>query len=374
LGLPALADAVTGAVSVPRGNQVPQTVRILRTDQPPQDVAVRTDPTGNTGTFEADLAPGKYQMEAKDHLRTSFTVTPGATSFSVPLRPIEAWMVQNPGVLLAFGIGLGYDGAWFGNLDKTLDRTTITDRDSAGNVLSRTVTDADPALINRAFDKPFELNGVFLDVPIGLGGWSLGSATLYPAVVGTFGWYDFEYAPQFKQTGSTTTFSGDGLMFGGGLDLLVARGPWFAAVSFLYRTNVDTSVDRSRVPPPPPGGSVAQDGDLDYAEWVVAFRLGRTFRTGWRYVTSVGPFVGAQGSWTDVTVNSTVVGTFANGSSRTVQFQEELENDSWRALLGVDVHVTSGLFARIQGSFNGDDQAMLVKLVYRFDFCNDWVR
>jgi hypothetical protein len=256
---------------------------------------------------------------------------------------------------------------WFGNMTKKLDRTTITDRDPAGNVIAQSGFEVDPGQINRTFDKPLDINGAFLDIPVGLGSVDLGSARLYVAVVGSIGWYDFEYKPRFKATGSTTTFSGDGLALGGGGEALLARGPWFGAVSFLYRTNVGTSVDRSPRVPPPAGGSVAQNGDLDFEQFTASARFGRSFRTGWRYLDSLAPFVGFEASWTDVTVTSQVAGTFPDGSSRTFRFDEELENESWRALVGVDAHVSSGLFARLQGSFDGCDQAVLLKFVYRFD-------
>jgi hypothetical protein len=274
-------------------------------------------------------------------------------------------MGQNPAALLAFGLALGLDGTWFGTLDKTLDRTTVTGRDAAGNDRGGTVFDADPAAVNRTFDKPFEMKGGFVDVPVGLGSVNVGSATLYPALVGSLGWYDFEFSPRNRQTGTTTTFNGDGLVVGGGLELLAARGPWFAALSLLYRTSLDVSVDRSPLGPPPTGGTIAQSGDLDFEQLTVGLRGGRTFRTGWPYLRSVAPFVGVEASWTNVRLDTRVTGTFPDGSSQTFAFREELERETWRGQVGVDMHIAGPLFGRVTGSFDTCDQAVLLKLVYR---------
>jgi hypothetical protein len=370
--LPGVAGAVVLDLTV-TGAEEPVTLNLTEVDGTSREVT-----TDATGRATVDVKPGLVEIQPRgdQYVRERQTVIvppTGPSAFTIPVRPVQPWMVQNPaGVLGGVGVGLGYEGRWLDGLDITVDTATVTNR-LDGQVVETDTIRNDPRVSNQKFQVDLDMNTGFLDIPIGLPRVQAGPVALYPAVAGLVGWSDFELTFRDRQTGVETRFDGDGVVLGAALELLVVPCPepcpWFAAVGFGYRTDVDTDVDRSpRLSEP--GFDFADSVELGFESWTVSARGGYVVGTGLSWLRSVAPWVGLQYDSTDVTLDGRIVTTAPRfpGASSTTEFRNEFETESVQGMVGADVHFFDRLFGRFMVVFDDCNVGVQTKLVYAFGF------
>jgi hypothetical protein len=279
-------------------------------------------------------------------------------------------MVQNPGRLGSFGLGLGYEGRWYEGIRITRHETTVTGRVNDTVIDSTTILD-DPADVNRMVGFDFETNVGFLDVPFGIWAGDLGWGRLQVGGSALIGGGGVRLTFLDRESGDRTEFDGETVILGLGLEAVLVPCPepcpWFVALGFAYRTDVDTSV-RRKPSPSEPGFAFDDEVELGHEGWTVSARGGYVLRPRARFLRSVAPWIGLQYDRLEVTVSERTLVTSPQfpGRSVTVDFRAEFESESVQGLVGVDAHLWGPFFARLAVAFDDCDVAVLTKLVYAF--------
>jgi hypothetical protein len=281
------------------------------------------------------------------------------------------WAVESPGAVDAkLGLGLEYLFERQDHLDIRSTRTVVTLRDLDRGIISTTIQNGDPALLQRKFDIEWRSQGPGAVVPIRLPHFSLSSFHL-PGGGGVYSslileastadaTLDFHDKPEPANSDSLT---GRGPMFGLGLNLvasLCAHCPWYSGVGYRWRNLPRFTVARSpRFAAP--GFDVLRDE-------VRLSRKSQSFST-WVGYTSPGNRVAAYAGVRRLTADIDVLdelrlGSQAERQETTLSSRSKYASSGTEKVLGIDAHLWGPFFARSEFAFGDRQREGSIAIVY----------
>lgn len=290
---------------------------------------------------------------------------PSAAAQPAP-RP---WSVEAPLTLDGrFGLGVDVLLADFEDLAATAGRQVISVRGPDGG---EQVTEVpfDPDLDDRKHGRDWEERTVGVQVPIALPTLRLGplppiatSLVVEGAVVdGRFELRDLvEGAPRRRLEGSGARW-GVGVEALGGL---CSGCRWFWSAGYRFRTLSGLDLDEETPPPDVPLDDPVPDldsrGELESDVHHVTARLGAVVGGGRATV-----YVGARGRRGELVLADETTLRSPQGGQRetTVSTRIELETDDTAALAGVDLRLGRRFVGRVEATFGGGGDSMLLKVV-----------
>lgn len=282
------------------------------------------------------------------------------------------WAVESPGGAVA-GFGLGID-AFFERLDSlkiTQARSEVTLRDLFRGISQTTVTDGDPALLNRKFKigwKPGD-PGAGVQLPIGLPSSRLTHGVrIYPSLIVQAGVakarLDFLDRPE---PDASTGLEGLGVTLGGGLDVAAAlceECGLFAVAGYRFLAFLRSTLDRLQHFEQPGFRVLKDEVRLSRRIHEASLRIGYVFPGN-----RIAAHAGLLRRDTRVDVDDTLrFASEAVGEETSLVSHTRFASLTTQKLAGLDAHLGGPLFARVEATFGDGDRTALLKMVYLWNY------
>jgi hypothetical protein len=282
------------------------------------------------------------------------------------------WAVESPGGAGA-GFGLGID-AFFERLESlkiTQARSEVTLRDLFHGISQTTVTDGDPALLNRKFKigwKPGD-PGAGVQLPIGLPSSRLTHGVrIHPSLIVQAGVakarLDFLDRPE---PDASTGLEGLGVTLGGGLDVaatLCEECGLFAVAGYRFRAFLRSTLDRLQHFEQPGFRVLKDEVRLSRRIHEASLRIGYVFPGN-----RIAAYAGLLRRDTRVDVDDELrFASEAAGEETSLVSHTRFASLTTQKLAGLDAHLGGPLFARVEATFGDGDRAALLKMVYLWSY------
>lgn len=298
-------------------------------------------------------------------LVASLSLTAALPAAAQPPEPaVPPWSVESPDSLGArFGLGFDLLLDRLDDLEAAAGRQTVTVRGPEGGE-ETTVVPFDPRLDDRKHGRDWEERSVGVQVPIALPRLPLGRGlSIEPSLVLEAAAVDGRFTVADLVEGRPDRrLDGTGARWGAGVQALggLCRGcRWFWGAGYRFRILRGLDLDGD-APPGADAPEAAQRTEFDRESHDLTARLGARLAGG-----RAAAFVGVRSRRSDLVLDDeTTLPSPQRREETTVATRLELEGEDTAAIAGVDFRLGRRGVARVEASFGGDGESVLLKLVH----------
>lgn len=274
------------------------------------------------------------------------------------------WGVEAPGSLGArFGLGVDLLLDRLDDLEATAGRQTVTFRGPGGGE-ETTVVPFDPRLDDRKHGRDWEERSVGFQVPIALPPLRFGRGlSIEPSLVIEAAAVDGRFTVDDLVEGRPDRhLDGTGARWGAGVQALggLCRDcRWFWGAGYRFRSLGGLEVD-GPAPADAAGLAVTERTEIDHDAHHLTARLGALVASGRATV-----YVGVRRRQSDLVVEDETTLRFlqARPDETVVATRLDLEADDTTALAGTDFRLGGAYVARVEATFGGEGEGVLLKVV-----------
>jgi hypothetical protein len=300
-------------------------------------------------------------------LAASLLLTAALPAAAQPPRPTAAWTpwsVESPGSLGGrFGLGVDLLLARLDEAEVVGGRQAVILIGEDGSTRT-TVVPVDVELANRKHRQGWEERSFGLQVPVALPPFRLpGALEVEPSLVVEAAAVDGRLTFVDRVEGAPDrTLDGTGVRWGVGVEALgeLCRGcRWFWGAGYRYRSLAGLDLG-SDTRPDLAGLTVTETTEIDHDAHHLTARLGALVAGGRATV-----YLGVRGRSGELVVHDATTLTSPQGgpSPAAVATRLELEADDTAALAGTDFHLGRGFVGRVEATFGGEGESVLLKVV-----------